>query len=436
MRTVRAFCRDCFATFQRAVSACPSCRSRRTVCHDDLATLTIAHVDCDAFFAAVEKRDRPELRDVPVLIGGGERGVVSTACYLARIHGPRSAMPMAQARKLCPQAVVIRPNMEKYARDGLAIREMMRALTPSVEPLSIDEAFLDLSGTERLHGEIPAVTLARFAARVQREIGITVSVGLAPNKFLAKVASDLNKPNGYCVIGPNDGPALLATKSVDVIWGVGQAFRTRLAADGITRVKQLQAMDEADLVRRYGSMGLRLARLSRGIDHRIVKTERVRKSVSGETTFSTDLHRMDELVPILRRQAERVAASLKAKGLAGTTIVLKLKTSDFRLRTRNRALDAPTQLADRIFREARPLLAREADGTKFRLLGVGVSGLVADETADPDDLIDTGRSRRAAAERAMDSVRSKFGDEAVDLGLTFDRPRSRRKGPDVLPPEA
>ena len=431
-----SLCRDCFHTAHETFAACPCCRSRRVASHPDLFALSIAHLDCDAFYAAVEKRDRPELRDRPVIVGGGERGVVTTACYLARIDGARSAMPMWQAKRLCPRAVIVRPDMAKYAREGHRIRAMMQELTPAVEPLSVDEAFLDLRGTRGLHGASPAETMARLAARIEREVGITVSVGLAGNKYLAKVASDRDKPRGFTVIAAHEAAALLAPEPVRVIWGVGEAMRVKLARDGITHVHHLQAIDEGDLVRRYGSMGLRLARLSRGRDERTVKSARERKSVSAETTFRTDLTRLDDLVPILRRQAERVSASLKEKGMAGRTVVLKLKTADFRLRTRNRALADPTQLADRIHAEALPLLRREADGTPFRLLGVGVSDLGPALLADPADLIDRDREKRARAERAMDAVRGRWGANAMDLGLVFASRPAERERPDVIEPDA
>ena len=427
-------CRDCFDVRRRTTSRCPRCRSPRAVSHPQLERLTIAHLDCDAFYAAIEKRDRPQLRDVPVIVGGGERGVVTTACYLARIDGARSAMPMVQARKLCPRATIVRPDMAKYAREGRRIRELMLGLTPAVEPLSVDEAFLDLAGTQALHGESPAAVMARLAGRIERDVGITVSIGLASNKFLAKVASDMNKPRGFTIIDQNEAADLLAPQSVSVIWGVGDVLRAKLAADGITTVGQLQRADAADLARRYGSMGLRLAKLSRGEDARPVKAARARKSVSGETTFSTDLHRLEDLLPVLRRQAERVSASLKSKGVAGRTVVLKLKTTDFRIRTRNRVLPDPTQLADRIFAEARSLLKREADGTPYRLLGVGVGDLAPAAGADPADLIDAMRSKRAAAERAMDRVRERFGKDALSVGLTFANPTKDRDKADVVPP--
>jgi DNA polymerase-4 len=420
------FCRDCFAGVAAGRLRCAACGSPRVVLHPELDALAIAHVDCDAFYASVEKRDDPSLRDRPVIIGGGKRGVVSTACYLARIQGVRSAMPMFKALAACPDAVVIKPDMDKYVRVGREVRRMMEALTPLVEPVSIDEAFLDLSGTERVHGAAPAMVLARFAARVEREIGITVSVGLAPNKFLAKVASDLDKPRGFAVIGAAEARSFLAGKPVTLIWGVGKALAAALERDGIRLIGQLQERDETDLMRRYGVMGRRLARLSRGEDDRSVSSDRQTKSVSAETTFDTDMHRREDLEPVLRRLAERVSARLKKAELGGQTVVLKLKTTDFRQTTRNRKLADPTQLADRIFAAGRQLLEPELDGRRFRLIGIGVTDLVPPDRCDPPDLVDPAAARRAAAERAIDALRERFGTVAVETGLTFAAPRRRR----------
>ncbi|MET3775304.1 DNA polymerase-4 [Rhizobium alvei] len=387
--------------------------------HPELDRLTIAHIDCDAFYASVEKRDNPELADKPVIIGGGKRGVVSTACYVARIRGVRSAMPMFKALEACPDAVVIKPDMEKYVRVGRQIRQMMFDLTPLVQPLSIDEAFLDLAGTERLHHSSPALTLARFARRVEDEVGITVSVGLSYCKFLAKVASDMNKPRGFSVIGEAEAVEFLRTKPVGLIWGVGKAFAATLARDGITEIGQLQQMDEIDLLRRYGTMGKRLYFLARGIDDRKVHLDDEAKSVSAETTFFEDYASMTELAPALRALSEQVARRLKKAAIAGHTVVLKLKTQDFKQRTRNRRLDAPSQLADRIFREGLSLLEREIDGTKFRLIGIGVTDLSDAADADPPDLIDEGAEKRKAAEAAMDKLRDKFGTRSIETGYTF-----------------
>jgi DNA polymerase-4 len=413
------FCRDCLAEQKAETRRCASCGSPRLVRHNELYDLTLAHIDCDAFYASVEKRDNPELADKPVIIGGGKRGVVSTACYIARIHGVRSAMPMFKALEACPQAVVIRPDMEKYVKVGREVRAMMQELTPLVQPLSIDEAFLELGGTERLHHDPPARTLARFARRVEKEIGISVSVGLSYCKFLAKVASDLQKPRGFSVIGREEAVAFLAPRSVTTIWGVGKAFAATLEADGIRTISQLQGMDETDLMRRYGVMGQRLSRLSRGIDDRDVHLNDAAKSVSAETTFFDDISRYDDLVPVLRNLSEKVAWRLKKGAIAGHTVVLKMKTADFKSRTRNRKLEDPTQLADRIFRTGIELLQKETDGTRFRLIGIGVTDLCDPGRADPPDLIDVQSGRRAAAEAAMDKLRDKFGKGTVETGYTF-----------------
>jgi DNA polymerase IV len=414
-----AFCRDCLVDAGDA-ARCPRCFSPRVLRHPELDTLTICHVDCDAFYATIEKRDDPSLADKPLIIGGGRRGVVSTACYIARTFGVRSAMPMFEARKLCPQAAVIRPDMEKYAGVSRQVRKLMLDLTPQVEPLSIDEAFMDLAGTERLHGMSPAKALARFAAQVEKEIGITVSIGLAANKFLAKIASDLDKPRGFAVLGKSEAEKFLADKPVSLIFGVGKVAAQRFAKDGFRLIADLQRADERELMRRYGAEGQRLYRLARGIDARAVDPVRERKSVSAENTFERDLASFRPLEKRLWSASEEVSDRLKEKRLAGSTVTLKLKTSDFRILTRARSLENPTQLAGKIFGAARELLAREIDGTRFRLLGVGVSALTDAEDADPADLIDHAAERRAAAERAMDRVRGRFGHEAVVRGLALD----------------
>lgn len=413
------FCRDCLTGQPEGRRRCRACGSPRLVYHPELYDLTIAHIDCDAFYASVEKRDNPELADRPVIIGGGKRGVVSTACYIARISGVRSAMPMFKALEACPDAVVIPPNMEKYAAVGRQVRTLFQELTPLVQPLSIDEAFLDLSGTERLHHDPPARILARLVRRVESEIGITLSVGLSYCKFLAKVASDLQKPRGFSVIGREEATTFLAPRPVTTIWGVGKAFAATLEADGIRTIGQLQTMAEGDLMRRYGTMGQRLFRLARGIDDRTVHPNEPAKSVSAETTFFEDIARYEDLVPVLRRLSEKVSSRLKKQQIAGQTVVLKLKTADFRSRTRNRRLEDPTQLADRIFRTGLSLLERETDGTKFRLIGIGLSDLTDPDRADPPDLVDQQAARRAAAEAAMDKLRDKFGKASVETGYTF-----------------
>lgn len=422
------FCRDCFEPIAQGRPRCRSCGSPRLLKHAELSKLNIAHIDCDAFYAAVEKRDNPDLIDKPLIIGGGKRGVVSTACYVARIHGVRSAMPMFKALDACPNAVVLPPDMKKYSKVGKQVRELMLELTPMVQPLSIDEAFLDLSGTERLHGMFPAQTLSKLVKKIENEIGITVSVGLSYCKFLAKIASDINKPRGFSIIGEEEAVKMLAQMPVTKIWGVGKAFAATLSKDGITMIGQLQKMQQDELLRRYGTMGSRLYHLSRGNDDRTVRPNSGAKSVSSETTFFNDKSDYDELAKILRSLSEKVADRLKKSDISGHTVVLKLKTADFKSRTRNRRLADPTMLADKIFRTGLQLLKPETDGTNFRLLGIGVSDLGAPDQADPDDLVDIDATRRAHVEGAVDKVRSKFGNTIVQTGYTFkSRPKPKPK---------
>lgn len=420
------FCRDCLSGQPADLRRCRACGSPRLVYHSELYSLTLAHIDCDAFYASIEKRDNPDLADKPVIIGGGKRGVVSTACYVARIHGVRSAMPMFKALEACPDAVVIKPDMEKYVAVGRQVRALMQELTPLVQPLSIDEAFLELKGTERLHHDPPARVLARFAQRIEKEVGITISIGLSYCKFLAKVASDLRKPRGFSVIGEAEALEFLKDKPVRLIWGVGKAFAETLERDGIRSVGQLQTMEETDLMRRYGVMGKRLFHLSRGQDDREVHANDPAKSVSAETTFFDDISSYEELVSHLRRLSEKVAIRLRKSGIAGYSVVLKLKTADFKGRTRNRKLEDPTMLADRIFRTGMELLRKEADGTKYRLIGIGVSDLTDPGRADPPDLVDPVAGRRAAAEAAMNTLRDKFGKASVETGYTFGRTSPER----------
>jgi DNA polymerase IV len=417
-----AFCRDCLTDAGAQSARCRNCGSPRLLRHDELSALAIAHIDCDAFYATIEKRDDPTLAGEPVIVGGGKRGVVAAACYVARTFGVKSAMPMFEALRLCPHARVIRPNMEKYSSVGREVRRMMLALTPLVEPLSIDEAFLDLSGTERLHGLSPAKVLAGFALAVERKLSITVSIGLSCNKFLAKIASDLDKPRGFAVLGAEEAQKFLAPKPVSFIFGVGKVSAARLAREGFHCIADLQRKSEVEMGRRYGDEGRRLARLARGIDERKVSADRETKSVSSETTFDRDISDFQALERILWVQTEEVSARLKEKALAGATVTLKLKTANFKIRTRAHSFASATQLAAKIFAAARPLLQQGADGTKFRLLGVGVSTLTTADHADPADFVD---ARVAEAEHAIDRVRARFGEDAVVRGLAFEGPGER-----------
>lgn len=374
-------------------------------------------MDCDAFYASVEKRDDPSLANKPVIIGGGRRGVVSTACYIARIRGVRSAMPMFQALKLCPDAVVIKPRMEAYAEASRAIRAMMEELTPAIQPLSLDEAFLDLSGTERLHGAPPAVMLAGLIKRMRDELGLTGSVGLAPNKFLAKIASDIDKPHGFSVIGQNDVSNFLRDKSVRLIWGVGEAGQTSLEKAGIRTFTDLLRWDKEGLTARFGAMGERLWYLARGEDHRPVSAHEPIKSISNETTFGSDTNDPELLDGHLWRMAEKVADRAKAKGIAGRVVTLKLKRANHSTLTRQVALRDATQLADTIYRQAHALFEQLGDEGPYRLLGCGLSHLCLEEEADlSGDLLDPGAIQRAGAEKATDTIRARFGKDAIVKG--------------------
>jgi DNA polymerase-4 len=413
------FCRDCLVDLDFTARRCGECGSPRLVRHHALPALTLAHIDCDAFYATVEKRDNPELADRPVIIGGGKRGVVSAACYISRTYGVRSAMPMFKALELCPSAAVIRPDMAKYVRVGREVRHAMQALTPLVEPLSIDEAFLDLAGTQRVHGMIPAKVLARFARDVERDIGITVSVGLSVNKFLAKIASDLDKPRGFAALDQEEARTMLADKPVGFIFGVGPATQERLSQRGFRVIADLQRADEIELMRQFSTEGRRLWRLARGIDDRSVVADRGAKTISNETTFETDIRDFATLEKTLWRLSEKVSSRLKSSNLAGLTVTLKLKTADFKQRTRSQSIHAPTQLAAKIFSISREMLAKEIDGTAFRLMGTGVSALRPGSAADDTDMLDR---RSAHAERAIDDLRRKFGSAAVIRGIAYEGP--------------
>jgi DNA polymerase-4 len=414
---VKALCRDCLSPGPPA-PRCPACGSPRRIAHPELDALSIAHIDCDAFYASVEKRDRPELRDLPVIVGGGRRGVVTTCCYIARTFGVRSAMPMFKALAACPQAVVLPPDFARYRAESRRLMDMMRDLTPLVQPLSLDEAWLDLSGTERLHGAPPALTLARLQSRIEAETGLTVSVGLAPNKFLAKIASDLDKPRGFSVIGAAEAQDFLAGRSVRILPGVGPVMARSLEKAGFERIGQIARADLRTLASRFGDFGLRLHAMSRGEDARRVDPGQVRKSISAETTFETDLSAAEDLDAHLVRLAERVARQARAAGQAGRVATLKLKDPAFRILTRRRTLEAPTQTARTLLAAARALLAVEtaAGGRRaFRLIGVGLSDLQAAE-ATGGDLFAAEDPRTLAAERAADAIRARFGPGILASG--------------------
>jgi DNA polymerase-4 len=387
------------------------------VSHPDLTRLTIAHLDCDAFYASVEKRDRPEVLQQPVIVGGGKRGVVTTCCYIARIYGVRSAMPMFKALKLCPDAVVIKPDFTKYRTESRRIMEKLDRLTPLVQPLSLDEAWVDLAGSEKLHGGPAAFVLARLQTEIEAEIGITVSIGLAANKFLAKIASDLDKPRGFSVIGGGEARAFLAPKPVSILPGVGPAFFKGLEKAGYHTVGDLAAADVKALADRYGAYGLRLSQLAKGQDARAVDPDQDRKSISAETTFNDDISEIDALEDRLWPLCDRVARKARSDGVAGRVATLKLKTADFKLVTRRRTLPVPTQTGKALFAVMRELLAAEARGAKYRLIGAGLSDFIdADQGLD---MFAEDERRARKSETAIDALRQKFGVDAVMSGRSL-----------------
>jgi len=412
---MKALCRDCLWTGERKAPRCPSCGSPRTVFHEELGALSMAHLDCDAFYASVEKRDDPSLRDKPVIVGGGKRGVVTTACYIARMSGARSAMPMFKALQMCPDAVVVKPNFAKYKHESALIMARLSNLTPLVQPLSLDEAWIDLAGTELLHGAPPAVMLAKVQKEIEAEQNLTVSIGLAPNKFLAKIASELDKPRGFSAIGAAEAVAFLASKPVSILPGVGPATVSTLAGLGLRTVGDIANADLKTLAQALGTGGLRLHRLAHGQDARAVDPDSVRKTISAETTFNDDLFRREDLEDQLWPLCEKVARQVRREEVAGRVATLKLRTPDFKIHTRRRTLPVPTQTAQTLFQVARELLAAEPPGRSYRLIGAGLTEFVPAAGA-ADDFFAGDERRALKSETAIDALRGKFGLGAVVTG--------------------
>jgi len=413
-------CRDCLSLApDRGERRCPECRSPRLVRHAEIDRLTMAHLDCDAFYATIEKRDNPKIADKPVIVGGGKRGVVTTACYIARTYGIRSAMPMFKALKACPHAVVVAPDMRKYVSVSRQVKQLMLEVTPMVQSLSLDEAFVDLSGTERLHRRTPAQSLAALASRIESELSITVSTGLSFNKFLAKVASDLDKPRGFSIIGREEAIDFLDSRPVTLLPGVGKAFAQSLARLGLFTIGDVRRRNPKDLAGHFGQSGLWIWRLANADDTRTVEPRVPAKGISAETTFEYDLAAIDDLSKILWTLSEKVSARAKAADFGGDVVQLKLRTADFKIVTRRMTLDRPTQLARRVFDAGLDMLKAEAPGKRYRLIGIGLHGLVPASRCDEADLLDAAGSRRDAAERAMDKVRERFGASAIKKGRSL-----------------
>ena len=418
-KRITSICRECLSTFDSKVLYCANCESLNLISHKEIEKLDIAHVDCDAFYASIEKRDNPKLKNSAVIIGGGKRGVVATACYVARIKGVRSAMPMHKALKLCPSATIIKPNMSKYRDASRKIQNLMNQLTPLTEPISLDEAFLDLSGTKKLHKKIPAVLLAELSKKINQEVGISVSIGLSYNKFLAKICSDLDKPKGFSLLGRGDSKKFLSSQPVEILWGVGKILKRKLNDDGIKTISQIEELGIKEVINRYGSIGSHIYSLSQGKDLRRVVPQRQIKSISHETTFENDISDKEVLEKKLWSLCEKVSKRSKEKGLGGQTITLKLKTKEFKLISRSCTIDEPTQIGELIFQNSKTLLDREDDKIKYRLIGVGISNLKDSELCDLYDLINISKTKNAKIEYAIDDIRNKFGKDLIKKGRSI-----------------
>ena len=414
-----SICRECFKTFNIKKEFCDKCYSANIISNYEIEDLNIAHIDCDAFYASIEKRDNPKLKNSAVIIGGGKRGVVATACYLSRINGVRSAMPMYKALKLCPSATIIKPNMSKYRDASRKIQNLMNQLTPLTEPISLDEAFLDLSGTKKLHKKIPAVLLAELSKKINQEVGISVSIGLSYNKFLAKICSELDKPKGFSLLGKSEAKKFLNDRPVEILWGVGKILKRKLNDDGIKTISQIEELGIKEVINRYGSIGSHIYSLSQGKDLRRVLPQRQIKSISHETTFENDISDKEVLEKKLWSLCEKVSKRSKEKGLGGQTITLKLKTKEFKLISRSCTIDEPTQIGELIFQHSKTLLDREDDKIKYRLIGVGISNLKDSELCDLYDLINISKTKNAKIEYAIDDIRNKFGKDLIKKGRSI-----------------
>jgi len=409
-----------------------------------LHELKIAHLDCDAFYAAVEKRDRPELVDQPVVVGGSTRGVVAACCYIARSYGIHSAMPMFKAMRLCPHAVVVPPDMAKYSAVGRQVRELMRTATPLVEPISIDEAFLDVTASRALFGDGPTIA-ASIKAAIVAEVGLTASVGVSTSKLVAKIASELRKPDGLVVVPVGGEAAFLAPLPIGRLWGVGEKTAGALAEFGVVTIGDLAAIPEEFLVRRFGKHGGSLGARARGIDPDPVGGGDPAKSVGHEHTFDVDTSDPDVIERTLLAMADGVAARLRSAGLKAATVTVKIRDSSFRTITRQRTLPEPTDLTEPIWRVALDLARPEVRGLKVRLLGVTASHLGEREQLGMFDAgLETGSGapteRRRRATQAADAIRRRYGDRAVtrarllgaELPAPFERdprkPLERRTG--------
>ena len=387
------------------------------------APRAIIHVDMDAFYASVEQRDRPELRGRPVIVGADPagRGVVTAASYEARPFGVHSAMPIRTAARLCPHATFLPVDLAKYSRVSAEIMAVLGEFSPLVEPVSIDEAFVDVTGTRGLHGPPPAAARA-IKRRIRAEVGLVASLGLAGNKFLAKVASDLGKPDGFVEVPAGEEAAFLAPLPIRRLWGVGAATERELASLGVATIGQLARMPGAALEARFGRSGRHLRELALGRDDRPVVPDGAPKSVGAEETFERDHRDLDRLRRVLREQAERVARELRERGFAAARVVLKVRFADFKTLTRSETGD-PTQDGLELYRRAVDLLGRVELGHPVRLIGLSASAL-GPPGAGQLSLLDPAAARREQLGRAVDRLAARFGVDSIRPASLLPRPNS------------
>jgi DNA polymerase IV len=389
----------------------------------------ILHVDMDAFYASVEELDDPGLVGQPVVVGGapGARGVVAAANYSARAYGIHSAMPATRARRLCPHAVFVKPRMQRYAQVSRELRGIFDRYTPLLEPLSLDEAFLDVSTSLRLFGDGESIA-RRIKREIRDELGLVASVGVAPNKFLAKLASDLDKPDGLVVVPADAIEAFLEPLPVSRLWGVGKVSNRALAEIGVHTIGDLRRLPEDLLRGRFGNSAAGLARLARGIDDRRVVPDRDAKSISHETTFATDIGNAEVLKSWLLELTEQVATRLRRQDLRATTVFIKVRYADFRTVTRSQSLDAPTSVTRELSLAAARLLQIQLrrDASPVRLLGMG-AGSVSTEVPEQGQLFEQGtRERQQRIDTVVDAIKSRYGHRAMRRGGGARRPGDRR----------
>lgn len=422
-------CRDCFHYWEDNLltESCPGCYSEKLLKHLELFSLDVAHLDCDSFYTSVEKRDDPKISSLPVIVGRRERGVVAAACYVARIYGVRSGMAMFQALRLCPNAHVISPNMDKYKVASHGVRRAMREVTAKIEPVSIDEAYLDLSDNAALHNEPACVSLVRLVDTISRTEKITVSIGLSYNKFLSKLASDLDKPKGFYVIGRVEARSFLSKLPVRKLWGVGPSAVIKMTQHGYMTIGHVQDAKLEDLMRIFGKSGYGFYLFANGEDNRKFGLESKTKSVSAETTFLEDLSSLDDLLAALESLSEQVAKRLRLQNLSGRVVVIKLKDSNFRNATRSKKYGKSFTDKVEIREAAEQLLLHYWDSVGrskllkvrgFRLLGVGISDLVgeADDVHDMFDFSNTEPIRsKSELVRVIEEIKIKFGEGAIGL---------------------